>query len=64
MTREQQVRIQAAIHYLAYIEREVELALEQNRPPTQTASWNELASKHVMELHSLLLDMKDQAGGN
>jgi hypothetical protein len=64
MTRDQQIRIQAAIHYLAYIEREVEVALEQQRPPTQTALWNELASKHVMELHSLLLDMKDQAGGN
>jgi hypothetical protein len=28
----------------------------------RVAKWNELASSHIMELHGLLLELKDKAG--
>jgi hypothetical protein len=62
LTGGQQARIQAAIKYLADLERWVEYSLEQEQAPNRIASWNERVSDHIMELHSLLLELKDQAG--
>ena len=62
MSDDQQSRIQAAIKYLADLERRVEASLEQEQPLERIARWNELASGHIMEMHSLLLELKDRAG--
>jgi hypothetical protein len=64
LTEEQQARIQGAIKYLADLERRVESGLDQNQPPDRVARWNQLASDHIMELHSLLLELKEKAGAS
>jgi hypothetical protein len=62
MSEDQQARIQAAIVYLAELERMVEVSLEEDKTPSNVARWNALASGHILELHSLLLELKSRAG--
>jgi hypothetical protein len=62
LTADQRTRIQAAITYLANLEKRVEISLERDQPPDLVANWNERVSRHIMELHSLLLELKEKAG--
>jgi hypothetical protein len=62
LSDQQQTAIQAALRDLADMERKVENDLERGRSPDEAARWNDRASGHIMELHELLLDLKDQAG--
>jgi hypothetical protein len=62
LSEDQQARIQAAIVYLAELERMVEVSLEEDKTPSNVARWNALASGHILELHSLLLELKSRAG--
>jgi hypothetical protein len=62
LTADQRSRIQAAITYLANLERRVEISLERDQPPDLVANWNERVSRHIMELQGLLLELKDRAG--
>jgi hypothetical protein len=62
LTPEQRSRIQAAVTYLANLQRRVEVSLERDQPPALVANWNERVSSHIMELHSLLLELKEKAG--
>jgi hypothetical protein len=62
LSNEQRTIIQAALRDLAVMENKVEIYLQRGEPPGEAAWWNEQASRHVMKLHGLLLDLKDQAG--
>jgi hypothetical protein len=62
LTADQRTRIQGAISYPANLERRVEISLERDQPPDFVANWNERVSRHIMELHSLLLELKEKAG--
>jgi hypothetical protein len=62
LSDEQQTVLQAAIKFLADIERRVDSALEQGQAPDRFARWNQASSEHTMELHSLLMDLKLRAG--
>jgi hypothetical protein len=62
LSEEQQTLLQAAIKFLADIERRVDGALEQGQPPERFARWNQATSTHIMELHGLLMELKLRAG--
>jgi hypothetical protein len=62
LSEEQQARIQDAVVYLAELETMVEVGLEQKRAPQDVARWNVLASGHILELHSLLLELRSRVG--
>jgi hypothetical protein len=62
LSDDQQVLLQAAIKFLADIERRVDSALEQGQPPDRVARWNQAASTHIMELHAFLMELKLRAG--
>ncbi len=62
LSDDEQARIQAVINFLADLEGTVEHGLEQNQPPATIASWNQLASGHIMELQEVLLRLKSKAG--
>jgi hypothetical protein len=62
LSEEQQGRIQDAVVYLAELETMVEVGLEQKRAPQDVARWNVLASGHILELHSLLLELRSRVG--
>jgi hypothetical protein len=62
LSDEQQTLLQAAIKFLVEIERKVDNALEQGQAPDRFARWNEATSAHIMELHGLLMELKQRAG--
>ena len=64
LSEDQQTLLQAAIKFLADIERNVDRALEQGQPPERFARWNQATSEHIMELHGLLMDLKLRAGAS
>jgi len=62
LSDDQQTLLQAAIKFLADIERRVDGALEQGQSPERFARWNQATSEHIMELHGLLMELKQRAG--
>jgi hypothetical protein len=62
LTANQQTRVQAAITFLAEMEKRVERSLDHQQPIEKISRFNELASRHVTELHELLLEIRLQSG--
>lgn len=64
LSAQQDAKIQAAIGYLAELEAVVEHALQRRQRLDGVPEWNQLAAHHIVELHTLLLELKVQAGSS
>lgn len=62
LSEDQQSRLQSAITFLADMEKRVERSLDDGQPIEKIARFNELASDHVVGLHELLLEIRQQSG--